>query len=146
MPEILQIDSAIKIYNLNYAVGDGCANKPDDVMLVQWLLKRHFERADKKAMLGSIWSIPVVNGVYSQALSDIIKIYQYDIIMSNRACKADIDGKIFPVRQIAAVNKYPLFYINISVGHHYKNFYKNPKSDPYVHSAVKPIFDKCSMS
>jgi hypothetical protein len=145
MPEILQIDSAIKIYNLNYAVGDGCANKPDDVMLVQWLLKRHFERADKKAMLGSIWSIPVVNGVYSQALSDIIKIYQYDIIMSNRACKADIDGKIFPVRQIAAVNKYPLFYINISVGHHYKNFYKNPKSDPYVHSAVKPIFDKCSM-
>jgi hypothetical protein len=146
MPEVLQIDPAIKIYNLNYAVGDGCANKSDDVMLVQWLLKRHFERGDKKALLGNIWSIPVVNGVYCQTLSDIIKIYQYDVIMSNRGCKADIDGKIFPVRQVAAVNKYPLFYMNLSVGHHYKNFYKNPKTDPYVHSAVKPIFDKCSMS
>ena len=78
MPEVMNFANAAKIYNLTYAVGDGRANKRDDVMLVQWLLKRHFSRPEKKAILGGKWDIFLINGTYDEDLCNLIKIYQFD--------------------------------------------------------------------
>jgi hypothetical protein len=143
MAEICVLDPSFKIYGISSSVGDGCANKSDDVMLVQWLLKRHFDRYDKKALLGTIWFVNVVNGVYSKMLSEVIKIYQYDAIKNVPGCKMDIDGKIPPVKGVSNMNKSAILYLNLSVMGHFKNYYKNPKSDPYVYSEAKAMFDKC---
>ncbi|MBL8211427.1 MAG: hypothetical protein JNK87_11975 [Bryobacterales bacterium] len=92
MAEIYNLGAGITFYNVSKAVGDGMPNQMDDVMLVQWLLKHHFERADKKAMLGSKWSIPVINGVCSATLIDIIKIYQYDANLNVKNADMPLNG------------------------------------------------------
>jgi len=71
MAEIYKLGGSIDMYNVSYGVGEGMFNKMDDVMMVQWLLKHHFQRSDKKPKLGKIWAIDIVNGVWSKQLDEI---------------------------------------------------------------------------
>lgn len=143
MPEIMNFAGVSKIYNLTYAVGEECANRPEDVMLVQWLLKRHFSRADKKTLLGNRWDINVINGIYDESLCDMIKIFQFDFMKNNSTAKYHMDGKMFPVRDVSNPGKYPLLHLNFSVQSYFKKYYENPKSDPFSWQMFNQMIDKC---
>jgi hypothetical protein len=143
MAKIYDVGSGVKFYNVSHAVGEGMPNSPDDVMLVQWLLKRHFERSDRKAMLGKVWAIDVINGICSPQLIDIIKIYQYDANLNVRGASLALNGRMYPIQSCGGLNKSPIALINLSVQNHFKNFYGNPKSDPFVFSDAKAMFDRC---
>jgi len=141
MAEIYNVGAGITFYNVGKAVGEGMPNNIDDVMLVQWLLKHHFERADKRAMLGSVWSIPVINGIVGTQLVEIIKIYQYDADLNVRNADLALDGRIYPIQACGGLNKSAMAWLNLSIAGHFKKFYANPKSDPIVGSDVKTMFD-----
>lgn len=143
MAEIYDIGAGNKFYNVSYGVGDGMFNKPDDVMLVQWLLKHHFARADKKERLGKIWSVNVINGVWSPMMADILKIYQYDASLSVAGADIPLNGKIYPIQGCGGLNKSAVALLNLSVSGHFKQYYHSPKSDPIVYSDVKAMFDRC---
>lgn len=142
MAKIFDVGSGVKFYSISYAVGDGMPNFPDDVMLVQWLLKRHFERADKRAMLGNVWNVDVINGICSQQLIDIIKIYQYEANLNVRGARYKLDGKIYPLMAGKALNESVLPSLNLSVSGHSK-FYKNPATDPMANRDLKSMFERC---
>lgn len=143
MSKIYDVGSGVKFYNVSHAVGEGMPNSMDDVMLVQWLLKHHFERSDKRAMLGEIWSVGVINGICGPELIEIIKIYQYDANRNIRGASFPINGKIYPIQVCGGLNKSPLALVNLSVSGHAKKYYENPKSDPLVYSDAKAMFDRC---
>lgn len=143
MSKIFDVGSGVKFYNVSHAVGEGMPNSPDDVMLVQWLLKNHFSRSDKRAMLGNIWSIPVINGICSPQLIEIIKIYQYDAMLNVRGANFTINGKLYPIQVCGGLNKSPIALVNLSIQGHFKKYYDNPKSDPMVFSDCKAMFDRC---
>ena len=143
MSKIYDAGSGVKFYNVSHAVGEGMPNSTDDVMLVQWLLKHHFQRTDKKAMLGNVWDINVVNGVCSPQLIEIIKIYQYDANLNIRGASMPLNGRMYPIQTCGGLNKSPLALINLSVAGHAKKFYLNPKTDPSVYSDAKAMFDRC---
>lgn len=140
MAEIYNLGAGITFYNVSKAVGDGMPNQMDDVMLVQWLLKHHFERTDKKAMLGSKWSIPVINGVCSAQLIDIIKIYQYDANLNVKNGDLPLNGRVYPIQACGGLNKSVMALVNLSIAGHFKKFYGDPKSDPIVGTDVKAMF------
>lgn len=142
MAKIFDVGSGVRFYSISYAVGEGMPNFTDDVMLVQWLLKRHFERPDKKALLGRVWNIDVINGICSPQLVDIIKIYQYDANLNVRGARYKLDGKIYPLMAGKALNENPLPSLNLSVSGHSK-YYKNPTADPTVYSDLKAMFQRC---
>ena len=142
MAEIYKVGSEITFYNVSRAVGDGMPNCPDDVMLVQWLLKHHFERTDKRAMLGSSWAIPVINGIVGTELIDIIKIYQYDANLNVRNADLPLNGRIYPIQACGGLNKSVMALVNLSMAGHFKKFYANPKLDPIVSYDVKSMFDR----
>ena len=142
MAEIYNLGAGITFYNVGWAVGDGMPNKMDDVMLVQWLLKHHFERADKRTMMGSRWSIPVINGMVGTQLIEIIKIYQYDANLNVSNADLPLNGRIYPIQACGGLNKSVMALANLSIAGHFKKFYANPKSDPIVWSDVKVMFDR----
>jgi hypothetical protein len=126
----------MQLYNVSWAVGEGMPNNPDDVMFVQWMLKRHFSRNDKRALLGKHWDIHVLNGVCGEALIDIIRIYQYDAILNVPGVKYKLDGKLYPIQSChGGVNHSPIVSLNFSVGSNFKKFYDNPASDPFIVSS-----------
>jgi hypothetical protein len=143
MPEIFDLsgedtgDYALRIYNLKWAVGEGCANPTHEVMLVQWLLKRHFERKDKKSMVNKFWLM--VNGQYDKQLADIIRIYQYDVIQSSARTRVEMTGQLFPVRQLQQLDKYALVNLNMSVKSYFSDYYKNPAKDPFLPHEFKAV-------
>ena len=148
MPEIMNVageggtDFAyLKIWNLTYAVGDECANKPHDVMLVQWLLTRHFERKDKKKLIGDVGTI--VNGIYNDQTSYMLKVFQYDVIRSQSMTEVKMDGQIFPVRQVTKLRKYALVPLNMSVHSYYQKYFRNPHLDPLLPGEFKQVLSKC---
>jgi len=143
MAEIYSLGGSINMYNVSYGVGEGMFNKMDDVMLVQWLLKHHFSRADKRQKLGKHWDITVINGIWSKNLDEIIKIYQYDCMMNCNGADLDLNGKIYPIGGCGGANKSVMVYLNLSMSGHYKHYYESPKSDPTVWSDVKAMFDRC---
>jgi hypothetical protein len=142
MAEIYKVGAGITFYNVSKAVGEGMPNNSDDVMLVQWLLKHHFERADRRAMLGSRWAIPVINGVAGPHLVEIIRIYQYDANLNMKNADIPLDGRIYPVQACGGLNKSAIALVNFSISGHFKKFYADPKSDPIVWSDVKAMFDR----
>jgi hypothetical protein len=142
MAEIYNIGAGLTFYDVSKAVGEGMPNNMDDVMLVQWLLKHHFERPDKRAMLGNLWSIPVINGVVGRMLIEIIKIYQYDANLNVNNADIAMDGRVYPIQACGGVNKSVMVYANFSMAGHFKKFYSNPKSDPIVGFDVKAMFDR----
>jgi hypothetical protein len=143
MPEIFDISGedtgqyVYRVYNLKYAVGEGCSNPTHEVMLVQWLLKRHFERKDKKKMIEKFHLI--VNGVYSSSLADIIRIYQYDVIQNSVRTNVKMTGQLFPIRQLTEIDKYALVNLNMSVKSYFEDFYKNPAKDPFLPFEFKAV-------
>src|SRR4051794_30619063 len=143
MSEIYNVGSGVKFYNVSYGVGDGMLNKSDDVMLVQWLLKRHFDRADKKAKLGSVWSINVINGVWDSMTSDVMKIYQYDVCLSVAGGYLALNGKAYPIQACGGLNRSALALLNLSVAGHHKQYYHSPKTDPAVYSEAQAMFERC---
>lgn len=142
MAEIYELGAGVSFYNVSWGVGDGMPNKMDDVMLVQWLLKHHFERFDKKSMLGDIWSIPVINGICGSQLIEIIKIYQYDATRNIKNGDIPMNGRIYPIQACGGLNKSAVALLNLSVAGHFKKSYANPKSDPIVYSDVRAMFDR----
>jgi len=143
MAEIYDVGAGVKFYNVSYGVGDGMFNKTDDVMLLQWLLKHHFERSDKKAILGNVWTVNVINGVWGPMMSDILKIYQYDVSLNVKGGDIPLNGKAYPIQACGGLNKSAVAQLNLSVAGHYKSYYHSPKTDPMVYSDVKAMFDRC---
>jgi len=143
MAEIYKLGGSIDMYNVSYGVGDGMFNKMDDVMLVQWLIRNHFSRMDKRSRLGSRYHLDIINGVWGKSLGELIKIYQYDANMTVTNCDLDLDGKIYPIQGCGGPNKSALVWLNLSMSGHAKSYYHNPKSDPAVYYDVKQMFDRC---
>ncbi len=134
----------MKFYNVSWAVGEGMPNNPEDVMLVQWMLKRHFMRSDRRAMLGNnVWGINVINGVRGSELIEVIKIYQYDTALNVRGSKMKLDGKIYPIQSCPGVNHSPMALINFSVASNFKTFYDNPATDPLIVMETKAMVERC---
>jgi hypothetical protein len=143
MAKIYDVGSGVKFYTVSHAVGEGMPNSTDDVMLVQWLLKRHFSRNDKRAMLGNnIWAVDVINGVCSEQLIEVMKIYQYDAMLTVRGAQLKLNGKFYPIQTSGGLNKSPVAMLNLSVSTNFKKFYDNPKSDPFVYSDAAAMFDR----
>lgn len=142
MAKIYDVGSGVKFYSISHAVGEGMPNTMDDVMLVQWLLKRHFERADKKALLGRVYAIDVINGICDRSLIDVIKIYQYEANLNVRGAYYKLDGRIYPLMAGKHLNENPLPSLNLSVAGHCK-YYKNPMADPGIYSDAKAMFQRC---
>lgn len=146
MAEIYQLGGSIRMYNVSYGVGDGMLNNREDVMLVQWLLKRHFARPDKRALLGKTWYIDILNGTYGSFLGDMIKIYQYDAVQSVSNCHFPLNGKIYPIQACNGPNNSVMALLNLSVSGHFKQYYHSPKSDPCVFTEAKEMFERCGTS
>ncbi len=142
MPKIHDVGAGVRMYNVSHAVGDGMPNSKDDVLLVQWMLKVHFNRADKKAMLGQVWKMETLTGTCSQELIEIIKIYQYDANLNIRGARLKLDGKIYPIQVCPGLNQSPLALLNLSVAGHSK-FYKAPARDPSLYSEARTMFERC---
>ncbi|MBL8178551.1 MAG: hypothetical protein JNK48_28015 [Bryobacterales bacterium] len=133
-----------QIWNTTYAVGEGCANHTDDVLLVQWMLQKHFQRPDKKALLGNGFKVPT-HGTCDQTTLDIIRIFQMDIIRNKgNDTKVQMNGQVFPVRQLQHIEKYTLAYLNYVVRLHYPNYFRNPGLDPKIPSYLKILFGRCN--
>jgi hypothetical protein len=136
-------NSGLKLYNVSWAVGDGMPNGPDDVMLVQWMLKRHFMRSNKSAMLGNnIWGINAINGVCSDELIEIIKIYQYDAALTVPGARMTLNGKIYPIQSCKGLNHSPMALLNFSVHTNFKKYYENPQTDPLLTRDIKAMLDR----
>ncbi len=106
------------------------------------MLKAHFNRADKKAMLGQVWRMDTLTGTCSQEMIEIIKFYQYDANLNVRGARLKLDGKIYPIQTCAGLNQSPLALLNLSVAGHSK-FYKAPVKDPSLYSEAKSKFERC---
>ncbi len=143
MAEIYSLGGSINMYNVSYGVGEGMFNKMDDVMLVQWLLKHHFARGDKRARLGKRYFIDIINGVWGTMLSDLVKIFEYDCMMTISGADLDLNGKVYPIGGCGGANKSVMVYLNLSMSGHYKHYYDSPQSDPTVYPDVKAMFERC---
>jgi hypothetical protein len=147
MPEVLDLgggdvhDPHLKIYNLDYAVGDSCSNKLGDVVLIQWLLKRHFSRKDKKQLLGDKFWLEVTGYIDSNTI-DVIKVYQYDLLRTSKNSTCKIDGNIFPVRQLTELTKYELVNLNMSVHSYFPKQFRHPETDNFLTSEYKGIISR----
>jgi hypothetical protein len=142
MPTLYE-NSGMTLYNVRWAVGDGMPNNSDDVLLVQWMLKRHFMRSDKQALLGKQWQIHALTGSCGEELVEIIKIFQYDIALNTWGSKMKLDGKIYPIQSChGGVNHSPMMYLNFSVQSHFKKYYENPATDPLVIGGVREMLTR----
>lgn len=142
MAKIHDVGSGVKFYSISHAVGEGMPNSKDDVLLVQWLLKQHFDRPDKKQLLGRVWQIHALTGTCTPELVDIIKIYQYDANLNVRGARYKLDGKIYPLMSGKALNENPLPSLNLSVAGHSK-YYKTPSMTPGATMELKQMFERC---
>lgn len=153
MPEIMDIsDSPVategrvtmrQIWNTTYAVGEGCANYNDDVLMVQWMLQKHFQRPEKKSLLGTGFKVPM-HGTCDQATLDVIRIFQMDLIRhKGDTTKVQMNGQVFPVRQVQYIEKYTLAYLNYNLRLHYPNYFRNPGLDPKIPQYLKLLFGRC---
>jgi len=79
-------------YNVSYAVGVGGNNRPDDVMLVQYLLKKVFENA--KYSPAKPTSQMTVDGFYGPITASYIKAYQRRDQVVNPSASVVVDGRI----------------------------------------------------
>lgn len=131
-----------QIWNTTYAVGEGCANYADDVLMVQWMLQKHFQRPEKKALLGKGFAVPM-HGDFDRATLDVLRIFQMDLIRNKgENTQVHMDGQVFPVRRVQELTKYTLTYLNYSVRQHYPNYFKNPGLDPKIPGYLKVLFGR----
>ena len=132
-----------QIWNTTYAVGEGCANHHDDVLMVQWMLQKHFQRPEKKLLLGKGFAIPT-HGDCDQSTLDVIRIFQMDCIRNKGSqTKVQMNGQVFPVRQVSVIEKYSLVYLNYNLRLHYPQLFRNPGLDPKIPSYLKILFGRC---
>lgn len=142
MPRLYE-NSGMTLYNVSWAVGEGMPNNSDDVTFVQWLLKRHFMRNDKQALLGKKWQIHAFTGSCGEELVDIIRIFQYDVALNTPGAKVKMDGKIYPIQSChGGVNYSPMMYLNFSVHSYFKKYYENPASDPLLIGSTKEMLTR----
>lgn len=152
MPEIMDISASPvatggqkrmnEIWNTTYAVGEGCANYADDVLVVQWMLQKHFQRPDKKVLLGNGFRVPM-HGDCDRATLDVIRIFQMDLIRhKGDTTKVSMNGQVFPVRQVKEIEKYTLAYLNYNLLLHYPNYFRNPGLDPKIPGYLKILFGR----
>lgn len=142
MPEIMNLDNTsndpnLKIWNLTYAVGEGCANREEDVYLVQWLLSRYFLRPDKKNLLRNNEGVGLAEGVlltgqWDDSTAELLKVAEYDISRNQKNNNVKMNAQIFPVRQVSELRKYELFFLNFAVHNTFPKYFCNPAADPMV--------------
>jgi hypothetical protein len=153
MPEIMDISNSPvategrvkmrQIWNTTYAVGEGCANHTDDVLVVQWMLQKHFQRPDKKALLGKGFTVPTHGGCDNATL-DVIRIFQMDLIRhKGESTKVSMSGQVFPVRQVQELTKYTLAYLNYNLCLYYPQLFRNPGFDTKMSGYLKVLFSRC---
>ena len=57
--------------------------------------------------------------------------------------RVQMNGQVFPVRQVQYIEKYTLAYLNYNLRLHYPNFFRNPGLDPKIPQYLKILFGRC---
>jgi hypothetical protein len=128
---------ALPVYfDVSQRVGQNCPNNRDDVMLVQYLLKKSFQGTQR-------WS-PVVppsgariDGNFSYY--ELYSILHYQLSNAYTGRGGFIDGIISPTHgHLHTVNnvQYTIIYMNLTLGAFHPQVLANPSSDPDIPQAL----------
>lgn len=122
-----------KFYNVNMAVGKSAPNRKDDVMLVQYMLKRIYEKpVYKNRTLSKQQGVMVVDGLCGPITMQWIGRFQLD----NRsyAGRGVVDRR---VDRAEGVFNYTIYDINDAFSTHYLEIWENMPVHPDVPSEVR---------
>jgi hypothetical protein len=139
-------------YNLNMAVGPGCPNRQDDVMLVQFLLKQFYAAPDRQgtAPVGEM----KVDGMWGPTTARWILAFQLRMKHHHGAIFAD--GRVDPARSfVSSISHtvYTIIWLNgqwradlglIHQGARYSNLEQETDAPAALRSAVGPAGDDWS--
>jgi len=123
-----------KIYNVNMAVGKNAPNRKDDVMLVQYMLKRIYEKpVYERAALSKPQSVMVVDGFLGPITIQWITRFQLDA-RDRFGFRVVIDGR---VDRSTATTTYTIDHINNAFKGHYPEIHEKMPVHPDVPAEVR---------
>lgn len=116
------IDSSLNpvlpvFYNVVFTVGDSCLNMPDDVKLVQYMLKNYYETAPPHTIRPAGRKIEV-NGIFDGQTDYAISWYQLEIAARGGDEAIMVDGRVDRILNKAnfkgsmSQKHYTLFWLN----------------------------------
>jgi hypothetical protein len=123
-----------KIYNVSMAVGRNAPNRKDDVMLVQYMLKRIYEKpVYKKGTFSKQQTVMVVDGLCGPITIQWITRFQLDC-RNGFGHSIAVDGR---VDRSSELTKYTIDYINHAFVSHYPEIWENMSVHPDVPAEVR---------
>jgi hypothetical protein len=124
-----------KIYNVSMAVGKNAPNRKDDVMLVQYMLKRIYEKpVYKKGTFSKQQTVMVVDGLCGPITIQWITRFQLDCRDTFGGHGGVVDGR---VDRSSASTTYTIDYINDAFRLHYSEIWENMPVHPDVPAEVR---------
>ena len=125
-----------KIYNVNMAVGKSAPNRKDDVMLVQYMLKRIYEKpVYEKATFSKQQSAMVVDGFVGPITMQWIGRFQMDI-RDGWGCSIVVDRRVDRAPG-GTGPEYTIDYINYAFKGHYPEIHANMPVHPDVPAEIR---------
>jgi hypothetical protein len=123
-----------RFYNVNMAVGKNAPNRKDDVMLVQYMLKRIYEKpVYQKATFSKQQSVMLVDGLCGPITTQWIGRFQMDI-RDGWGCSIVVDRRVDRAPKEA---EYTISYINYAFKGHYPEIHANMPIHPDVPAEIR---------
>ncbi len=132
-------DEEKKFYNVSMAVGLNAPNQRDDVMLVQYMLKRVYEKpVYPKFTLSQQRGEMTVDGICGPVTARWIGHFQTDVRTTGANVLVDwrIDRALAGMASISGT-EYTIHLLNDAFRAHYPDIYENMQGDPDVPPEVR---------
>jgi hypothetical protein len=129
-----------RFYNVDMAVGPNAPNRRDDVLLVQYMLKRVYERpVYKKLTLSPQQGTMSVDGISGPITARWIRHFQSDVRTAGGSVV--VDGRIDRALPGGAASisgtEYTIFWLNDAFRGHYPEIFNNMPVHPDVPADLK---------
>lgn len=118
-------------YNVTKTVGPNCANQPDDVLLVRFLLRRCNQAP---AVKGPYTNLPLHTG-FDNELGEAIRHFQKLLVSRGRPC--GVDGKVS--RAPKGDGFYTINLLYATYCNHFATYKGNIESDPECPRALAAL-------
>ena len=125
-------DVQFRFYYVNMAVGKNAPNRKDDVMLVQYMLKRIYEKpVYERGTLSTQQSVMVVDGLLGPITIQWIVRFQMDTRRLGMSCA--VDGRV----DRASLGPYTITHINYAFKRHYPEIHEKMPVHPDVPPEIR---------
>jgi hypothetical protein len=128
------------LYNVTMAVGPNAANRRDDVMLVQYMLKRIYERPKySNFTLSPQQGTMIVDGLFGPTTARWIRHFQTDVRIAGGNILVDgrIDSDTESGISTISETEYTIAFINYAFRSHYPEIHAKMPTHPDVPAEVK---------